>query len=288
MATLQQIKRRIGSVKNTQKITKAMKMVAAAQLRRSQEKLINARPYAYKLREVLANVSARVDRSMHPLLDERPPEKTAYIVVTADRGLCGGFNGNVIRKAETVFQDLNPEMFDVFCVGKKGFDYFKRRDYNIGEHVIQLFDQLDYSHAQLITDKIIEQYIQKNLDRVEVIYNEFKSAGSQRIVVEQLLPMKPDKELMRSHARNVDYEFEPDPLKLLDTVVPLNVAIQIWRILLESRAAEQGARMVAMENATNNAQDMIYALTLQYNRTRQAAITKEISEIVGGAEALKG
>jgi len=288
VATLQQIKRRIASVKSTQKITKAMKMVAAAKLRRAQERITNARPYAYKLREVLTHVAARVDRSTHPLLDDRPPEKIGYIVVTADRGMCGGFNANIIRQAESIFRQSPPDSFEVFCIGRKGFDYFKRRDYKMGEHFVQFFDHLDYAHAQQITDMIIAQYIEKKLDRIIVIYNEFKSAVQQYVITEQMLPMKADEELEKSAASNIDYEYEPEPLQLLDTIVPLNVAIQVWRILLESSAAEYGARMTAMENATNNADEMIHFLTLFYNRVRQAAITTEITEIVGGAEALKG
>jgi len=288
VATLRQIRRRIASVRSTQKITKAMKMVAAARLRRAQESILNARPYAYKLREVLANIAARVDRSLHPLLEERQPEKILYIIVTSDRGLCGGFNANITRHAESIFKDSETGTYEIICVGKKGYEYFKRRDYQIIEQFLHLFDQLEYAYSQVITDRIIELYVQKHYDRIELIYNEFKSAVQQRVIMEQLLPMQADEELMQSSAGNIDYIYEPEPLRLLDTIVPLNVAIQIWRVLLESRAAELGARMTAMENATNNAQDMIDSLTLFYNRVRQAAITKEISEIVGGAEALKG
>ena len=265
-----------------------MKMVAAAKLRRAQEHIISARPYAFKLREVLANVSARVDRSMHPLLDERAPEKVLYVVVTADRGLCGGFNGNIIRKAEWYFKESVPGTFELICVGRKGFDYFKRREYPIIEKFTRFFDNLNYSHAQVVTDKIVELYVEKKFDQVILFYNEFKSAVQQMIVTEQLLPVKADEQMMRSPEGNIDYEYEPEPLRLLDTIVPLNVAIQVWRVLLESSAAEHAARMTAMENATNNAGEMIDSLTLYYNRVRQAAITKEILEIVGGAEALQG
>lgn len=287
MATLQQIKRRINSVKGTQKITKAMKMVAAARLRKAQEKIINARPYAYKLREVLADVAARVDRGMHPLLDERKPEKIVYVVVTADRGLCGGFNTNILRKAETIFKEAEPDSYSLISVGRKGYVHFKRRNYLILDNFVNFFNNLEYAHAQQITDKIIDLYMKKQFDRVILIYNEFKSAIQQNIITEQILPVEADTELAQKYESNIDYIYEPEPVRILDTIVPLNIGIQIWRVLLESNAAEQGARMTAMENATNNASDMIDRLTLLYNRVRQAAITKEISEIVGGAEALK-
>jgi len=287
VATLRQIKRRINSVKGTQKITKAMKMVAAAKLRRAQEKIISARPYAYKLREVLADVAARVDRSMHPLLDVRSPEKVAYVVVTADRGLCGGFNANIIRKAEGIFTAGGGGSLSVICAGRKGYEYFRRRNYPVIDHYTQFFNNLEYAHAQQITDRLIDLYIQKELDRIILIYNEFKSAIQQNVITEQLLPVEADESLKGSIFGNVDFIYEPEPLRILDTIVPLNIGIQIWRVLLESNAAEHGARMTAMDSATNNASDMIDSLTLLFNRLRQAAITKEISEIVGGAEALK-
>jgi F-type H+-transporting ATPase subunit gamma len=287
VATLQQIKRRINSVKGTQKITKAMKMVAAARLRKAQEKIVNARPYAYKLREVLADVAARVDRNMHPLLEERKPEKVVYVVVTADRGLCGGFNTNILRKAETVLKAADPDSYSVICVGRKGYAHLKRRNYPIIDNFINFFNNLEYAHAQQITDRVVDLYLEKQFDRVILIYNEFKSAIQQNIITEQILPVVADAELAQKYESNIDYIYEPEPLRILDTIVPLNIGIQMWRVLLESNAAEQGARMTAMESATNNASDMIDSLTLLYNRLRQAAITKEISEIVGGAEALK-
>ncbi len=284
MATLKEIRRRITSVKKTQQITKAMKMVAAAKLRKAQDNIIKARPYAYKLNDVLANVASRVNRSMHPLLDERDPEKIAYVVLTGDRGLCGGFNNNIIRKSKEIIQTEGIENYQLVTVGRRGHEHFERREYPILDRYINFFNNLEYAHAQVITDKIIDLYIKNELDRVVLIYNEFKSAVSQKIVVDQLLPVKA---IEVESKGMIDYIYEPEPVKILDTILPLHVGIQIWRVLLESYAAEQGARMTAMENATDSAQEMIENLTLHYNRARQAAITKEISEIVGGAEALK-
>ena len=295
MATLQQIKRRISSVKGTQKITRAMKMVAAVKLRRAQDNIIQARPYAYKLQEVLAEVAARVSPQMHPLLFVRPHKKVAYLVVTADRGLCGGFNNTIIHRAEQIISKGNYENYGLICAGRKGYDHFRRRDYPILERHILFFNELEYAHAQRITDHIIELYIREDLDLIIMIYNEFKSAIQHTVITEQLLPLEPaliereeEAGISRADGGNkIDHIYEPEPLRILDTLVPLHVGIQIWRVLLESTAAEHGARMTAMENATDNAQEMIENLTLYYNSVRQAAITREISEIVGGAEALK-
>ena len=287
MATLRQIKRRISSVKGTQKITRAMKMVAAAKLRRAQTNIFRARPYAYKLREVLSEVAGRVDPERHPLLHLRPPIKVAYVVVTADRGLCGGFNNNIIHQTENIINRADYESYGLICAGRKGYDYFNRRGHPILDRYIMFFNSLEYAHAQQITDRIIELYIRKELDRIVMIYNEFKSSIRQTVITEQLLPLEPGPAQRDESAHHIDYIYEPEPLRILDTLIPLHVGIQIWRVLLESSAAEHGARMTAMENATDNAQEMIENLTLYYNSVRQASITKEISEIVGGAEALK-
>lgn len=290
MATLQQIKRRITSVKGTQKITKAMKMVAAAKLRRAQEKIIQARPYAYKLREVQSEIAARVTSDMHPLLQKRTPKKVAYMVVTSDRGLCGGFNSNIVNCAVKIIKEENHEDHCIICVGKKSHDFFRSRNFPVLEQYTMFFNDLEYAHAQQITDRIIDLYVTENLDRVIMIYNEFKSAIQQNVITEQLLPVEPPvsgPEKESGIGNRTDYLYEPEPLKILDTLLPLHVGIQIWRVLLESSAAEHGARMTAMESATTNAQDMIENLTLYYNSVRQAAITKELLEIVGGAEALK-
>ncbi|MFQ5708330.1 MAG: ATP synthase F1 subunit gamma [bacterium] len=287
MAALRDIKRRIASVHSTQQITKAMKMVAAAKLRKAQDRLINARPYAYRLGQLLAHVAAKEERDFHPLLTEREAQNVSYLVVTADRGLCGSFNSNVIRRARAEIATQKSEVgVQVIAVGRKGFEHFSRRDYTVVEKFTNFLDELKFMHATQIADLIGKSYQAQKTDRVFAVYNEFKSAGTQRVVVEQLLPIQP--ELPESDKFLADYLYEPSVGRILDEICPKNLNIQLWRILLESYAAEQGARMVAMETATENAQEMIHDLTLFYNKVRQASITKEIAEIVGGAEALQG
>ncbi|MFQ5863712.1 MAG: ATP synthase F1 subunit gamma [bacterium] len=287
MATLRDIRRRISSVRSTQQITKAMKMVAAAKLRKAQARLISARPYAYRLGQLLSHVAAKENRSLHPLLAVREPNRICYVVVTADRGLCGSFNANIIRMAKAEIDAHNSlEKTTLVTVGRKGFEHFSRRGFELIERYINLFDQLEFKHAVNISSLIQNLYQSKELDRVFVVYNEFKSAAVQRVIVEQLLPIEPQLPEFDKY-QPVDYLHEPSAGKILDEVCPKNLNIQMWRILLESYAAEQGARMVAMDAATDNAQEMIYDLTLYYNKVRQSTITKEISEIVGGAEALR-
>lgn len=285
MPTLRQIRRRITSVRGTQKITRAMKMVSAAKLRRAQENIIKARPYAHKLREVIAEASQHISPERHPLLAVRPLKKVAYVVVTADRGLCGGFNNNIIQQAAHTIKEHSFEEHKLICAGRKGYEFFRRNKYPIIDKFINFFNNLKYHHAQQITDRIIELYLKEELDAVIMIYNEFKSAIQQRIIIERLLPLEPEKVAKRKS--EIEYIYEPEPLKILDTLIPLHIAIQVWRVLLESSAAEHGARMTAMDNATENAQEMIESLTMYYNRVRQAAITRELTEIVAGADALK-
>ncbi|HHM23607.1 MAG TPA: ATP synthase F1 subunit gamma [Bacteroidetes bacterium] len=287
MATLRDIRRRINSVRSTQQITKAMKMVAAARLRRAQENILRARPYAYELREVIGHVVGLVDRSLHPLLEEREVHRVGLVVVTADRGLCGAFNMNIIRRTMQEIGELQEQgkELELILVGRKSRDFFRRRDYPIISEYYDFFNNLNFSHAQRIGQQIIQLYNERHLDQITVIYNEFKSAIQQRIVAEQLLPMKPH--MPEEVTGTVEYIYEPSPDALLEVLLPRQINIQMWRILLESNAAEQGARMTAMEMATENAEEMIQKLTLYYNRVRQATITKEIIEIVSGAEALK-
>ncbi len=288
MATLRDIKRRIGSVKSTQQITKAMKMVAAAKLRRAQERLLNARPYAQRLEELLTHITAQEElQSSHPLLEVREANKLCYVVVTSDRGFCGSFNSNVIKQAKTEIDSQSGEDVALVTVGGKGTDYYSRRDYQITEKYVDIFRDLDFQHAAQISERIQNMYQAQEVDRVFAVYNSFKSAGTQILKVTQLLPVEPQQPEENGPV-SADYLYEPEAGKILDEIVPKNLNVQIWRILLESYAAEEGARMVAMDAATENAQDMIYDLTLHYNKARQAAITTEISEIVGGAEALRG
>jgi F-type H+-transporting ATPase subunit gamma len=289
MPSLKQIKRRITSVKSTQQITRAMKMVAAAKLRRAQENIIKARPYTHKLRDVIRDLAARCDRSQHPLLAVREPEDVGVVVVTADRGFCGSFNTNIVKRAVAEIKsfeeiDLTIQMV---TIGKKGSDFFIKRDYQVLQSHNNLFQDLHFGVASAIGESLIDFYTQDKLDRIYLIYNEFKSAIQQNIIVEQLLPIIPAEPTVEDLTRNVDYIYEPDPLAVLSGVLPLYVNMQMWRVFLESNAAEHGARMTAMENATKNASELIDSLTLQYNKARQAAITKELLEVVSGAESMK-
>jgi F-type H+-transporting ATPase subunit gamma len=277
------IRRRIRSVKNTQQITKAMKMVAAAKLRRAQDRMFAARPYAGGLRTVLASVAARVDITRHPLLQPREEEKKILlIVVTADKGLCGAFNTNIIRAAQNAILDGRWESVELLPIGRKGNDFFKRRTTPIRRQATQVFQALSLETARDIATKITEDFISGEIDAVYVIYNEFKSIIAQNVKLERLLPIERPAE---APANEIDYIYEPGPEQILNDLLPKHIEFQLYRILLESAAAEQGARMTAMESATKNASDMISSLTLSYNRIRQAAITKEIIEIVSGAAA---
>jgi len=285
MATLREIRRRINSIKSTQQITRAMKMVAAAKLRKAQESILAARPYARKIDEMIRHLITQLEETSVPLLQVRPPQRLTLVVVTGDRGLCGSFNSNIIKKVLHQIQLHKDKEISLICIGKKGYDFFRKHNYHIENKYIQVFSRLDYNLAQQITDYIVQQYISLKTDRVEVIYNEFKNAVQQFVVVEKYLPLTAEE--FEGELKNVSYIYEPDKLSLLNSLLPKHLNLQTWRILLESNAAEQGARMTAMENATDNAGDLIEELTLYYNKTRQATITKEISEIVGGAEALK-
>ncbi|MFQ5931007.1 MAG: ATP synthase F1 subunit gamma [Nitrospiraceae bacterium] len=290
MPSLQHLRRKIGAVKNTQKITKAMKMVAAAKLKRAQDRILAARPYAHKMRDVLANLSRRVNRASHPLLQKRAGELLEVVVVTSDRGLCGAFNANILRKAAEFLQgcEARRTKVAVSLVGRKGRDYFRRRHWPIRQQWMDVFDRLSYEHGLDIGEDLIEQFTKGTFDEVYVIYNEFKSAIQQRVIVERLFPIEAlDEDGAPSARMGGSYEYEPAEDVLLDALLSKHFQVQMFRILLESSAAEQGARMAAMDGATRNAGELIKKLTLYYNKTRQAAITKELMDIVGGAEALK-
>ena len=277
------IRRRIRSVKNTQQITKAMKMVAAAKLRRAQERMFAARPYSAALREVLSSVATRVDVTAHPLLQAREVERNVLVIpITADRGLCGAFNSNVIRATMNFLKEKNFEAVQLLPIGRKANDFFKRRTIPIKRQALQVFQALSLSTAQEIGKDFIKDFISGDIDAVYVVYNEFKSLIAQQVRVVRLLPL----ERAWDDVQNViDYLYEPSPAAILEDILPKHIEFQLYRFLLESAAAEQGARMTAMEAATKNASDMISHLTLTYNRIRQAAITKEIIEIVSGAAA---
>ena len=283
MASLKDIRDRIKSVKSIQKVTSAMKMVAAAKVRRAQEKMEQARPYTHALEEVIHHLLPDIDRDMLDLLEVRDIKRKAYVVVSSDRGLAGAFNTNIIKIAEQEIDQFGKENVDLFCIGKKSRDYFKRRDYNIIESHIDFWNELDYDNAMMIGRSIIDHFISGKVDEIHVIYNYFLNLAHQEIKSEVLLPLvydKQDKEIK-------DRLYEPSKEKLVSSLVPRHLNIQVWKYLLESYASEQAARMMAMENATTNAKDMIKSLTLEFNKARQAAITTEMLEIVSGAEALK-
>ncbi|HEX2055228.1 MAG TPA: ATP synthase F1 subunit gamma [Nitrospiraceae bacterium] len=295
MPSLQSLRRKIAAFKNTQKITKAMKMVAAAKLKRSQDRILAARPYAHKMRGVLGNLSRRVNRAAHPLLQKRVGKKVEILIVTSDRGLCGAFNGNIVRKSVEFLRQCEANGLDVTLsiVGRKGRDYFRRRAWPIRQEWTGIFDRLSFEHAIDIGGDVTQQFIQGTFDELYVVYNEFKSAIQQRVIVEKLFPIDPTTEFgetgspAEQETIGGSYLYEPDESELLAALVPKHFQIQTFRILLESAAAEHGARMAAMDGATRNAGELIKKVTLYYNKTRQAAITKELMDIVGGAEALK-
>jgi F-type H+-transporting ATPase subunit gamma len=286
MPSLLDIRRRIRSVKNTQQLTKAMKTVSAAKLRRAQERVMSARPYADQLRNVLANLAGRVENIAHPLLEIRPEERTLVVIVTADRGLCGAFNTNLIRATQNFLREnAKKGHITLFPVGRKGRDFFRRREVSITSDYVNFFNKLDYGHAKDIAKTITDLYSEAKIDAVYIVYNEFKSAIQQRVSMEKLLP------LGRADLGNVqdtpaEYIFEQPPQQVFDRLLPRYVEIQVYRALLESAASEHGARMAAMDTASRNAGEMIESLTLNMNRVRQAAITREIIEVVSGAGAL--
>jgi len=299
MATLREIRSRITGVKNTQKITKAMKMVAAAKLRRAQEGVMSARPYAGKLRELLRDLAGVVDVTTNPLFAGKPAENVAVVIVSADRGLCGAFNTNIIKAGVNHIRSTFPGQFasgnvSVVCVGKKSSDFMTKNDYTVDAKHNGIFSALGFEDARRIARELTEGFLSGKYDRVDIVYNEFKSIAQQKITIEQLLPI-PATEMVtpdtaatskKSPTQTPDYIYEPSGEQILRSLVPKHLNFQVWRILLESYAAEQGARMSAMENATTNATELIRGLQLSYNKARQASITKELLEIVSGAEAL--
>ena len=288
MPSLRDIKRKITSVKKTQQITKAMKMVAAAKLRRAQERVISARPYARKMLAVIANLAGRVERVQHPLLAKREPKQVKLLVLTSDRGLCGAYNTNILRKAVEAVKQFKAEGNEVKVnvVGRKGRDFFRKRSvYTLGKVWSEL-GMIDYEKAADVGKNIVERFAAGETDEVYLLYNEFKTVMQQKVTLEKLLPVEPPAEADPFMAA-VDYLYEPSAEAILNSILPKHIEVQVYRSMLESQASEMGSRMTAMDSATRNAKDMIERLTLKFNKQRQAAITKEISEIVGGAEALK-
>jgi len=293
MATLRDIKKRIKAVQNTQKITKAMKMVSAAKLRKVQNRMLDLRPYADKMHDVLMSLARGADREAHPLLAFRPRKTVEIVVVTSDRGLCGAFNTNILKAAQRSIDGYKKEGFQVSisAVGKKARDYFKRRGVSTRNAWTGISGNVTFTSAQEIANDVKENFINETIDEVVVVYNAFKSMATQTVTVAQLLPLAPveeGKEASASDTATADFIYEPSMSAIFDRLIPRNVDIQIYRALLESSAAEEAARMSAMENATKSCSEMVSKLTLQFNKARQASITGELMDIVGGVEALKG
>ncbi|MGE5246809.1 MAG: ATP synthase F1 subunit gamma [Verrucomicrobiota bacterium] len=290
MANLRAIRKRISSVKSTQQITKAMKMVSAAKLRRAQEAIVAARPYARKMRDVVLDVAGRAGEEAHPLLAPREGKRLVLLVITSDRGLCGSFNAGLTRAAHRFVLDRGDEYDEIslFVVGRKGRDFFRRREVAIRKEYLGVLGGIARAHAEKIAKDLIDGFLSDEFDEVQVVFNEFRSAISQVIRFETLFPIAPQQAPGAQAGASVDYLYEPGQKEILATLLPKYLETQIFRVLLESMAGEHGARMTAMDSATNNSVDMIARLTLQMNRARQATITTELTEIVSGAEALKG
>jgi F-type H+-transporting ATPase subunit gamma len=301
MPSLKAIRKRISSVKSTQKITRAMKMVAGARLARAQHRILALRPYAVKTQEVLSSLASTTaaaegeeeieTKPDHPYLAERPEKNVAFLVLSSDRGQCGAFNANINKATERAWRErtASDQGVVLYTVGRKGRDYLRRRNAPITHDFAGVWDKLDLEAARLISRTIVPTLVRGEIDSIYIIYNEFKSAMSQRVVVEPLLPLRRGSapEGAAGPETQIDYIYEPNKSALLDRLVPMYVDISILRALLESMASELGARMTAMDSATKNCKDLIGSLTLDYNRARQASITKELMEIIGGAEALK-
>jgi len=290
MATLQDIQRRIVGVKSTQQITKAMKMISAARLRKAQTNIINARPYSDKISSMISKLPGEEDITSNPFFNSRETKNVAVIVIAADRGLCGSFNQNIFKETERyVTEELKANQIDyeLFCIGKKAVDYFSKRDYNIFSSESGIFSSLNYGSALGISDAVINKFLDESFDKVILIYNSFVSIIRQQIVNKQLLPIIIEEDNEGETREEINFIYEPDRGHIFEYLIPKHLRAQVWRALLESYAAELSARMTAMDNATTNADEMIKSLNLTYNKERQAAITKEILEIVSGANALK-
>ncbi|MBE0644577.1 MAG: ATP synthase F1 subunit gamma [Bacteroidetes bacterium] len=295
MANLREIRNRINGVRSTSKITQAMKMVAAAKLRRAQDAIVSARPYAYSLDGLVRHLLARVDRNTLPVMARRDEvERVLLVVVTADRGLCGAFNTNIIRHAtqrihETYASQYEKGNVSLLCIGRRGFNHFGKPGYSILDKHIGLINSASHADVSAIMADVLDRFLDGEFDHVEIIYNEFKSVIQQRIREEQLLPL-PEEQGEESEGKYhhfVDYIYEPSEIELMEYLIPKHLNFQLYRVFMESNAAEQGARMTAMDAATTNARDLIHNLKLAYNSARQASITTEILEIVSGANALK-
>lgn len=293
MASLKEVRIRIASVKSTQQITSAMKMVSASKLKRAQNAILKMRPYAAKLKEILENLSANIDTSDSIYSREKKVDKVLLIAVTSNRGLCGAFNANVIKLAVNTIHSKYAEQYkngniDLICIGKKAVDFFGKRKYSVIESNTQIFENPTFDNAAAIAEQLMKWFETGRYDRIEIIYNQFKNAAVQILLNEQYLPVAPPSSGSDSNKQQSDYIFEPGKKEIVTELIPKSLKIQFYKVLLDSIASEHGARMTAMHKATDNADGLLKELKLSYNKARQAAITKEILEIVSGAEALKG
>lgn len=294
MANLRDIRNRIESIQNTQQITKAMKMVAAAKLRKAQDRIIETRPYSYKMKEVVARLAKNAEEDDQLLKKPEKTQRIAFIVIGSDRGLCGAFNNNLFKEVEKRISDDFAEYqesgnLSLICIGKKAVKHFGKRNYQMEAEYPGFFDELIYNNASEMMKSITQKFQDRTFDAVYLAFNEFKSVIAQNRIIEKVLPIDPDSLLDGddSDQDSVDYIYEPDAHSILQELLPLHLNMQLWKAILESNAAEQGARMTAMDNATENAKELQNDLKLEYNRARQSAITTEISEIISGAQALQ-
>lgn len=291
MANLKEVRNRIASVKSTQQITKAMKMVSAAKLKRATNAIIQLRPYANKLNDILANLSASLEEGSSPFLQEREPAKVLVVVVTSNRGLAGAFNANAIKATNNLIADkysaqLKAGNVSIVAIGKKAQEFYQRRKYNVIGNNNEVFADLSFENVSKITEAIMAGFLKGEYDRVDMVYNHFRNAAVQYIQTEQLLPVPKAEKKANASASNIDYILEPSQQDIVEQLIPKNIKIQLYRAVLDSHASEHGARMTAMDKATDNAGELLNTLKLSYNQARQAAITTELSEIVSGAAAL--
>lgn len=295
MPSLKEVRIRIESINSTQQITSAMKLVAASKLRRTQNAVQSLAPYSNKLKEILGNLSSSIDNTDEAVYAiVRPVQKVLLIVITSNRGLCGPFNSNVIKAAKThldeKYSDLNKSgNLEIFTIGKKGSDFFRKNKYNVVNSNNEIFDTLTFANTTAIAEKLMADFASKKYDRIEIVYNHFKNAGQQIMTVDQYLPIVPvAAPAGKESKQQADFIFQPEKEALIRELLPKMLKVQLYRIILDSFASEHGARMTAMSQATENATELLKQLRLSYNKARQAAITKELLEIVSGAEALKG
>jgi F-type H+-transporting ATPase subunit gamma len=293
MANLKEVRIRISSVQSTQQITKAMKMVSAAKLKRATNAIVQLRPYATKLKEILGNLSSSLEGTSSPYIQEREPNKVLVIVVSSNRGLAGAFNMNVIKTANNLIADKYSEQLkngnvSIVAIGKKAQDFYEKRNYNVVGNNNEVYADLNFDNVSKITDAIMAGFAKGDFDKVELVYNRFKNAAVQLLTSEQLLPLPKAEPIADAKTRNVDYILEPNQEEIVTQLIPKSIKIQLYKAVLDSHASEHGARMTSMDKATENAGDLIKALKLAYNQARQAAITTELTEIVSGAAALNG